>query len=126
MKPEVEEPYEHRVDLIHRLDRMVSRVLAVGLVVAIVLMVVGGVLALVGQGPSPSSEVSVTDMPRALAALESEGFLTLGLLVLLATPIARVLALVAGFAHTRSRVFCYMSGVVLVILALSAYLGVVG
>lgn len=112
--------------MIHRLDRMVSRVLAVGLAVAVVLMLTGAVVALVREGPSLPSEVSVTEMPRSLAALEPEGFLTLGLLVLLATPIARVLTLVVGFARSKSRVFCYMSLAVLGILALSAYLGLVG
>lgn len=124
--PVVEEHPQQGVDMIHRLDRMVSRVLAVGLVLAVALMVTGAVLALVGQGPSPPSELSVSDLPRALAAVEPEGFLTLGLLVLLATPIARVLALVVGFARAKSRIFCYMSAIVLVVLALSAYLGLVG
>jgi len=117
---------EHRVDTIHRLDRMVSRVLAVGLVIAVVLMLTGAVLALVGRGPSPPSELSVSDLPRALEAVESEAFLTMGLLALLVTPIARVLALVVGFARAKSRIFCYMGVMVLVVLALSAYLGLVG
>jgi len=126
MRPVEAEQSEHGVDMIHRLDRMVSRVLAVGLVIAVVLMLTGAVLALAGRGPSPSPELSVSDLPRELAALEPEGFLTLGLLVLLATPIARVLALVVGFARAKSRIFCYMSVAVLGILALSAYLGLVG
>lgn len=117
-------PSEH--DPIRRLDRLVSRVLAVGLATAILLLLTGAVMALAGRGPSPSTMTSVTDLPRALGALEPGGFLDLGLLVLLATPVARVLALAAGFARAKSWFFCGVSILVLVLLAVSAYLGVSG
>ncbi len=113
-------------DKVRRLDRMVSSVLAVGLALAIVLMVTGTVLALVGRGPSLPSKTMVADLPSALASLESGGFLGLGLLILLATPVARVAALMVGFGRAKSWVFCCMGALVLALLALSAYLGLTG
>ena len=109
-----------------RLNLTIARVLAVGLLAAIALLVVGGILALTGRDPSPPSETSIGDIPRAVAALEPGGFFDLGLLVLLATPVARVIALGVGFARRRSWVFCGLSVFVLAILALSAFLGLRG
>jgi hypothetical protein len=68
-----------------RLNLTISRVLAVGLFTAVILLVVGAVLTLTGRGPSPPSETSIGDIPRAVAAFEPGGFFDLGLLVLLAT-----------------------------------------
>lgn len=110
--------------LIRRLDRVVSRVIAGGLVVAILLLLTGAALALAGRGPSPSTIADISDIPRALAALEPAGFLDLGLLMLLATPVARVTALAVGFGIAKSWFFCSISVLVLALIALSAYLGV--
>lgn len=98
--------------------------LLAGLTLAIALMVAGAVLALAGDGGAGAHQSSLTRLPTALAGLESEGFFDLGLLVLLATPIARVIALLAGFLRLRAWFFAGVSLAVLVILALSAVLGV--
>jgi uncharacterized membrane protein len=108
------------------LNVTVSHVLAGGLVLSVVLLLIGAVLAISGRGPSVPSVTSITDMPRAIAALEPGGFLDLGLLVLLATPVARAIVLAAGFARRRSWLFFGMSTFVLALLALSAYLGLRG
>jgi uncharacterized membrane protein len=107
-------------------ERMFGRVGAVGLVIVVGLLVTGGVLALVGRGPSLPTALEVSDLPRSLAELEPAGFLGLGLLVLLATPVIRVAALMIGFARAKSWVFSLMSALVLALIALSAYLGVRG
>lgn len=109
-----------------RLNVTISRVLAGGLALSMTLLVTGGVMVVVGRGPSLSAATSIADMPRALAALEPGGFLDLGLVVLLATPVARVVALAAGFARRRAWIFCAMSVLVLALLGLSAYLGLRG
>ena len=110
----------------HRLNVVISGVLAVGLATAVLLLLTGGILALAGRGSLPPSADSIMDMPRALGALEPAGFFYLGLAVLLATPVARVFALAVGFAHRRSWLFCGVSVFVLALLALSAYLGLSG
>jgi uncharacterized membrane protein len=108
------------------LNITVSHVLVGGLVTSVALLLVGAILAIAGRGPSVPSATSITDIPRAIAALEPGGFLGLGLLVLLATPVARVIVLAAGFARRRSWLFFGMSAFVLALLALSAYLGLRG
>ena len=109
-----------------RMGLAVSRVLATGLVLSVALLLTGAIMVLAGRGPSPSAKTSLADLPRALAALEPGGFLNLGLVVLLATPVARVVALVVSFARRRAWLFCGISFFVLALLALSAYLGLRG
>lgn len=109
-----------------RLDHAVSRLLLVGLSLAILLMLAGAVLAGTGTGTLIGHESSISDLPRALAGLEPGGFFDLGLLVLLATPVARIVALLVGFARRRAWLFSGISLVVLVMLALSAFLGLRG
>ena len=108
------------------LNRMIARILAAGLCLAIVLLLVGVILDLAGRAPSAGEAASLGDMTQALAAFEPAGFYYLGLLVLLATPVAGVAALAVGFARGRWWVFCSVSLFVLAVLALSAYLGLRG
>ncbi|MCE5252801.1 MAG: DUF1634 domain-containing protein [Actinomycetia bacterium] len=107
-----------------RLSRSLSWLLLAGLALAVTLMLTGAVLASLRTGRPVARESSLTELPRALAALEPEGFLDLGLLVLLATPIAKTAALLVGFARRRAWLFSVISLAVLVMLALSALLGV--
>jgi uncharacterized membrane protein len=109
-----------------RLDHAVSRLLLVGLSLAILLMVAGAVLAGAGVDTPVGHESSISDLPRALAGLEPGSFFDLGLLVLLATPIVRMVALLVGFARQRAWLFSGISLAVLVLLALSAFLGLRG
>jgi uncharacterized membrane protein len=108
-----------------RLASRLSRVLLAGLSLAVLLFLVGVVLTVAKPGV-PLSASSITEMPGALAAFEPGGFFDLGLLVLLATPAARVIALLVAFARRRLWVFSGVSLVVLMVLALSAFLGLRG
>lgn len=124
--PAEEQEVSPEVSATRRSSRVVSRVLAAGVASSILLLIAGAVLALAGRGPSPSEVTAIGDMPRALAAFEPGGFLDLGLLVLLATPVAGVVTLAAGFARAKSWFFCGVCAAVLGLVALSAYLGVRG
>jgi len=106
-----------------RLDRLVSVLLLVGLSLAIALMLAGAGLAAAGADGGMGHASSISDIPRALAGLEPAGFVDLGLLVLLATPVARALALLIGFATRRAWLFSGISLVVLAIVALSVVIG---
>ena len=86
-------------------------------------MLAGAVLTAARPGLTAIHETSVADIPRALAHLEPSGFFDLGLLLLLATPVARVIALLFGFARERKWLLSSFSLIVLVALAFSAYLG---
>ena len=112
---------EHREDL--RLNRAISRVLIVGLLSAVTLLVVGAVLTLARPDVAVPHVTSVKDIPGALAGLQPGGFFELGLLVLLATPFARVVALGVAFARRRWWLFASISVVVAALLIVGAVLG---
>jgi uncharacterized membrane protein len=107
-----------------RLQAVVVGLLLTGLVVAVALMVAGAVLAAAGHDVTVVRETPINDIPRALAALEPAGFFNLGILVLLASPVARVVALLVAYARHKRWLFCGLSLVVLTILAFSAFLGI--
>jgi uncharacterized membrane protein len=100
-----------------------SRLLLAGLVIAIGLMVAGAVLAAVRGSGSVQNASSISRLPHLLASGDPTGFLDLGLLVLLATPFARVVALGWDFVRRRHWLFAGMSAVVVGILVLSGLLG---
>lgn len=106
-----------------RLNHTISRVLLIGLIAAILLLLAGAVLTIARPGLEPVRETRISDIPGAVGALEPGGFFDLGLLLLLATPIARVVALLIGFARRRMWLFSGFSAVVLAALALSIFLG---
>jgi uncharacterized membrane protein len=112
---------EHRDEM--RLNTLISRVLIVGLLTAIGLLVVGVILTIARPGVPVPRTSSIQDIPAQLAALEPAGFYQLGLLVLLATPFARVVALGVAYARRRQWLFTALSLVVIVMLVLSLILG---
>jgi uncharacterized membrane protein len=109
-----------------RPNLLIARVLRVGLVVSVAVLLVGVILAAAGRGTPVPSSVALSDMPRALWHLEAGGFFSLGLLILLITPAARVLALAVVFFRQRLWVFLGCSLLVLAVLVLSGLLGLKG
>jgi uncharacterized membrane protein len=107
------------------LNKRISRVLSVGLLLSVVLLLIGAVLTVTRPGFAAVHKTSIAHMFGAMAALEPGGFFDLGLVVLLANPIARVVALTVGFAQRRLWLFSLASFVVLVVLGLSIYIGLV-
>ena len=113
---------EHRDEM--RLNTVISRVLIVGLMTAVTLLIIGAILAIARPGVAVPHVTSVRDIPSELASLRPGGFFELGLLVLLATPFARVLALGVAFARRRWWRFAGISAAVAALLILGAVLGV--
>jgi uncharacterized membrane protein len=112
---------EHREEM--RLNTVISRVLVVGLLTAVALLVVGAILTLARPGVAVLHATSVRDIPRELAAGEPGGFFQLGLIFLLATPFARVVALGVAFGRQRRWLFTTISVVVATLLIAGAVLG---
>lgn len=112
-----------------RFRTLVSGVLIIGVMAAASLIGLGLVTALiVGWGGSlvgtPADNTAATafaDMGSNLAALRPVGFAQLGLVVLLATPVARVAASVAAFALEGDRLYAAMTTVVLLVLLVSIF-----
>jgi len=135
-------PATHEED--QRLEVAIAMLLRVGVVIAAVLVAIGGVMALRhpestvpsfrvfhAPGHAVSGEAataaaaphaaiySIAAVFRHLRAGSGAGIIALGLLVLIATPIARVIFAIVGFARERDMLYTVISFVVLAILVFS-------
>jgi len=83
------------------------------LVVGVVLMAVNGISPLAG-GPA----FDVAAIPTELAALSPTGFLWLGLMVVIATPIVRVIGAAIAFGQTAQWIMVWIALGILAVIAL--------
>lgn len=112
-----------------RLETLIGNLLRAGVLLAAALVFVGGMLYLAGHGTQPVSykvfspggpeQRTVAGIVASAAHLRGEALIQLGLLVLIATPVARVVFAVAGFALERDRLYAFISLVVLAVLVYS-------
>ena len=110
-----------------RFREMVSGVLIVGVVVSAAFIAVGFVAALavgwqgslLGAATATSATTDFANLPDRLATLEPAAIVQLGLVTLLATPVARVAASVVGFALEGDRLYTAITTAVLLILLTS-------
>jgi uncharacterized membrane protein len=111
---------EHKAKTYDRLTHVVRRTLQAGLTVAVVLMLLGGVLTI--AKPSAKSPSSGGMLSRAMQG-DSSAILQLGLIVLMLTPVARVLVLAVGWLTSRDWTFSVIAFCVLALLVTSILLG---
>jgi uncharacterized membrane protein len=111
-----------------RFRTTVSLVLATGVTASAILIGAGFLAAFAfgwqgspvgGAHASTAATTDFANLPTRLAALEPLAVCQLGLLVLLATPVARVAASVVGFALERDRLYAAITLAVLAILLAS-------
>jgi uncharacterized membrane protein len=110
-----------------RFRTLVSGVLIVGVIASAALITVGFVTSFVvgwsgslrGLALSTAQASDFSDVASSLAELRPVAFAQAGLLVLVATPVARVLASVIGFALEGDRLYAAITFAVLAILLLS-------
>ncbi|HEX3660570.1 MAG TPA: DUF1634 domain-containing protein [Acidobacteriaceae bacterium] len=115
-----------------RLETLVGVMLRTGVLLAAAVVLTGGVMYLVQNHGARPDYAHFTPEPAQFATLKgaATGFLTLeprsiimlGLLILIATPVARVLMCVIGFLMERDRLYVAVSSVVLAILLYSLLL----
>lgn len=119
LTPEPEPDEQER----HDLDEVVHRVLVIGLVLSTALMLAGVGLELARGTALPETVAGLGQVLPRVAALRPSGFLTLGLLVLIATPILRVVGSIAAFLYERDWRFAGVTGLVLLVMVVSIALG---
>jgi uncharacterized membrane protein len=112
-------------------ERLVSAVLRGGVLAAATVTAAGGALYLGRHGSDavdyrvfngePESLRTLEGIVRGAVSLRAEWLIAAGLLLLIATPIARVAVLLAVFLHERDRLYVAVSAVVLAILLLSLF-----
>ncbi len=111
---------KHRMDAI---ERMVNRVLVVGVALSVALMTAGLVLGVVDRRGLPAHVVSLGGLPSALGSLDPAAYLSLGVMVLIATPFVRVAGSIVAFAREHDRRYVLITTIVLVVMCLSVALG---
>jgi uncharacterized membrane protein len=117
-----------------RVDQVIGNLLRAGVLLSALVVGVGGLLYLVREGPEPvpnrsafRGEVAqnrrLLDILQNALKLQSEAVIALGLLLLILTPIARVVFSVVVFALERDRIYVLITLVVLAILLYSLFSG---
>jgi uncharacterized membrane protein len=112
-----------------RVEATVAGLLRFGVTLAAVVVLGGGVIYLARHGSErphygvfvgePTDLRSVAGIVKDAAAFSGRGWIQLGLLLLIATPVARVAFSAIAFAFQRDRTYVFVTLVVLALLILS-------
>jgi uncharacterized membrane protein len=117
--PEDIETFRRRREL----NEVVHRLLTVGLAVSTVTMIAGLVVDLLSRGEISGAAPHFREAVRGALSLQGAGILGVGLLLLIATPIMRVLGSFVAFLHERDWRYAGVTLAVLVILFMSMTFG---
>lgn len=112
-----------------QIEEFLGNVLRIGVIIAGAVVLVGGILYTWRYGNvtpnyrffrgEPEDLRTVTGILRDVLMLRSRGLIQLGLLLLIATPIARVLFAFFAFMLQRDRIYIVVTLIVLAVLAYS-------
>jgi len=110
-----------RQEQIRALDLVVARVLSRGTLLAIVLLAIGvGLMAVNGISPLDAwPPLDLRQIPADILALKPAGFLWLGLVAIILTPITRVSASLVGYVRAGDRAMVLISLGILGVIAAS-------
>lgn len=110
------------------IENVIGRLLRVGVLLATAIVLIGGVRYLWRNGElapdyavftgTPPEFRSLPDIFNLALAFRGRAIIQLGLIVLVATPVARVIFAVIGFALEKDRLYTVVSLVVLAVLLL--------
>jgi uncharacterized membrane protein len=114
-----------------RLEVVIGHTLRIGVVTAAIIVLIGGVFYLVESGfTAPHYHTfratttrfdNLSGVVRNIRAWNSDGIIQLGLLVLIATPILRVIFSVVAFALERDILYVVATLIVLMVLLCSLF-----
>ena len=114
-----------------KLEVIIANLLRAGVMLSATLVVIGGLIFLVRHGFSPASYHVFAGEPfelrnlrgiaRAALRLRGQGIIQLGLLFLIATPVARVAFSVFAFAIERDWLYVSIASFVLAVLLYSLF-----
>jgi uncharacterized membrane protein len=112
-----------------RVDAIIGTLLRVGVIISAAVVLSGGGLYLVQHGSTvpdyrvfhgePAYLRGVSGIVKEARSLDGRGLIQLGLLLLLATPIARVAFSVVAFVFQRDRTYVVVTLIVLAVLLYS-------
>ncbi|MGE5590409.1 MAG: DUF1634 domain-containing protein [Bacillota bacterium] len=107
------------------MNEVISKVLRTGLYLSLAVIVLG--LVLVAAAPPQPAELKALPVPelvRGLAQGHGVAVLDLGLILLMLTPVARVIAALVSFSAEGNRRFAWISLGVLLVLTVSVLVAV--
>lgn len=110
----------------HEIEQVIGRLLQIGVLVAAAVVLAGGALLLSRHAGTsvdfatfrgvPDPLRSLVGIWRGALALDSRAIVQLGLVLLIATPVARVALTLVAFAIQRDRTYVVVTTIVLVLL----------
>jgi uncharacterized membrane protein len=116
-----------------RMEIAMAKLLRGGVLLAAAVVLAGGILFLVRHGSEPVSyakfrgaDAEYRSAAAVLAAVgrgDPRALIQLGLVLLIATPVARVAFSLVGFVMERDRVYVALTAIVLIVLGYSLLLG---
>jgi uncharacterized membrane protein len=114
-------------------EQMVGNLLRIGVLIAAAVTIVGGIAFMIHHGSlvpdhsvfrgQPAMLSSVSGVISGVLALEPAAIVQLGIVLLIATPVARVLLTLVAFAVQRDWMYVLISAIVLALLAYSLLVG---
>lgn len=105
------------------LNEAVHRILIVGLAVSALLMVIGVAIELAQRGTLPTTVLPPREAIRQAFQLDASGFLSLGVLTLISTPLLRVVGSLIVFLWERDGRYAAITGLVLIVMLISLWVG---
>jgi uncharacterized membrane protein len=112
-----------------RVDQWLGNLLRLGVIIATIVAVIGGALYLSRHGMEPAGHHVFRSEPAELRsvgailrnafAFHTDAIIQLGLLLLIATPVARVAMSLVAFILQRDRVYVVVTSIVLALLIFS-------
>jgi uncharacterized membrane protein len=119
-----------------QVDQILGNLLRIGVIIATIVAAIGGVLYLAQHGldqadyhvfrGEPTELRRVGGIVRGALGLNARAVVQLGLVLLIATPVARVAMSLVAFALQRDRVYIVVTSIVLALLIFSLTGGVPG
>ena len=112
-----------------RIENVLGNLLRAGVLLSALVVLIGASIYLLGHGRAPvdyrvfrgepADLRSVRGIIRDALALRAQGIIQFGLLLLIATPVARVAFSIFGFAEERDRMYVALTVIVFAILLYS-------
>ena len=117
----------------HAIQQAIGRLLQLGVIVAAAVTLLGGALLLIQHGSAPIAHQTFQGEPAALESIVSivrgalafkgDSIAQLGLLLLIATPVARVAFTLVAFALQGDRKYVVITSIVLTLLVYALVFG---
>ena len=121
---------QHRIGALRRTvvaevedtNRLIYHVLRGGVVVSVSFILFAFILRGLGGPDIPPNSISVRNLVPELVRFTPAGYLNLGILLMIFTPVARVVLSFLSFAEERDRTYVALTAIVLLNLLVSVFL----